>query len=149
MPILFTNDINSGFPEPADTVDVDDITNTDVTISNGNIFVVWEDDNSGTVKYRKGTYNINTSVPSISVNTPINIYPNPSSSGEIFIGIDKIQNANATCTISNFLGQNLIESNSTVVKGLLKVNISSLTSGTYLLKIIAANQTFVSKIVKQ
>lgn len=56
LPIMFTNDIANGFPTTYDTVDLGDITNADVAISNGNIFVVWQDDNAGTVKYRFGTY---------------------------------------------------------------------------------------------
>ncbi len=56
LPILFTNNIAIGFPATYDTVDLSNITNSDVAIANGKIFVVWEDDNSGTVKYRTGTY---------------------------------------------------------------------------------------------
>ncbi len=56
LPILFTNDIANGFPASYDTVDLDYITNADVAMSNGKLFVVWQDDESGTVKYRSGTY---------------------------------------------------------------------------------------------
>lgn len=56
LPILFTNNIANGFAAMYDTVDLNNITNADVAISNGKIFVVWQDDNSGTVKYRTGTY---------------------------------------------------------------------------------------------
>jgi hypothetical protein len=52
LPVLFTNDIANGFPAAYDTVDLNDETDADVAVSNGNLFVIWEDDNSGTVKYR-------------------------------------------------------------------------------------------------
>src|SRR3990167_831716 len=63
LPILFTNDLKNGFPTQFDIVDQDEIRNADVALSNGTVFVVWEDDNSGTVKYRKGTFvPVNTSI---------------------------------------------------------------------------------------
>jgi hypothetical protein len=56
LPILFTNNIANGFPASYDTVALTGNTNADVSLGNENIFVVWQDDNSGTVKFRNGTY---------------------------------------------------------------------------------------------
>lgn len=92
LPILFTNNISSRFPVNYDLVDLNDITNADVALSNGNIYVVWEDDNSGTVKFRKGTHTPATSLNDLTANL-LSIYPNPSSglinisSSDIIIGI--------------------------------------------------------------
>jgi hypothetical protein len=78
LPILFNKDISSGLPAKYDTVDLADITNTDVAMGNGTVHVVWQDDNSGTVKYRKGTYQV-TPAMATEINSQLfSIYPNPS-----------------------------------------------------------------------
>lgn len=68
LPIRFTNNIADGFPAAYDTVDLGDITNADVALANGKIFVVWEDDNTGTIKYRTGTYPLAVVYASVQVN---------------------------------------------------------------------------------
>lgn len=77
LPILFTNDIANGFPASYDTVDLDNITNADIAMSNGKLFVVWQDDGSGTVKYRSGTYTqVSTGINEITENN-FSFFPNP------------------------------------------------------------------------
>jgi hypothetical protein len=77
LPILFTNNIANGFPAAYDMVDLNDITNADVAMRNGNVFVVWQDDNSGTVKYRSGTYSQSTTGINEIAATDFSVYPNP------------------------------------------------------------------------
>jgi type IX secretion system substrate protein len=79
--IFFTNNIYNGFPAVYDTIAFsasNNIVNADVFITPGVIHVVWQDDNSGTVKYRKGTFNP-TSLPGdlIAAENKINVFPNP------------------------------------------------------------------------
>lgn len=50
--------------------------NADVVMTPGVIHVVYEDDNTGTVKYLKGTYVLPSSVNTM-VREAIEIYPNP------------------------------------------------------------------------
>ena len=77
LPILFTSDISAGFPPAFDTVDVDDITNADIAISDGMVHVIWEDDISGTVKYRKGSYPVApVAIPEKS-QSAFEVFPNP------------------------------------------------------------------------
>ncbi len=56
LSLLLTNNIANGFPSNYEIVDLNDVTNTDVALSNGAVHIVWQDDNSGTVKYMKGTF---------------------------------------------------------------------------------------------
>lgn len=90
--IRFTNDISNGLSVQPDTIDLNNITNADVCMTNGNIFVVWQDDNSGTVKYRKGTFNpASNDVPDFISTDGGLVYPNPSSDlwiTETFTGQD-------------------------------------------------------------
>lgn len=75
--INFTADISSGLPSSYDTVTESGVNNTDIAIGNGNIIVVWEDYNSGTVKFRWGTYSISTATEPVN-NEPFYVFPNPS-----------------------------------------------------------------------
>ncbi|MEO8149143.1 MAG: T9SS type A sorting domain-containing protein [Bacteroidia bacterium] len=150
LPILFTNDINNGFPAMYDTVDLANITNADVAVVNGKVFVVWQDDGSGTVKYRTGTFTpVNTSVHSLNNITSIIGYPNPVSSRVINIPLPYFNNLNVEYTVSNLLARELIHAFVTIENGLLKVDVSSLQNGTYFLKIISGSQSSVVKIVKE
>ncbi|MBK7851708.1 MAG: hypothetical protein IPJ66_11380 [Bacteroidetes bacterium] len=45
-----------------DTVDLDNVTNADVALGGGKIFVVWEDDASGTIRFRSGNYSSTTDI---------------------------------------------------------------------------------------
>ncbi|MEI7801924.1 MAG: hypothetical protein WCI97_04720, partial [Bacteroidota bacterium] len=56
--IRFTDSIMNGLPVAYDTIDLDNITNADIAMVNGKVYVVWEDDGSGTVKYMSGTYEV-------------------------------------------------------------------------------------------
>ena len=145
LPILFTNDINNGFPATFDTVDVGNITNTDVALSDGKIFVVWQDDNSGTIKYRSGNYTplfTNTKVISESTFT---IYPNPASE---FIAI-QFDNAdvNRELAVINVLGEVVFTQNS--ASSTVNVNASSLPAGIYFLQVKSDNHIFTQKFVKK
>ena len=97
LPILFTNNIAEGFPTSYDTVDLANITNTDVAINNGNIYVVWQDDNTGTVKFRSGTYTPTSTngVNTISQNS-YSFYPNPFFTETTFHSENSFKNATLT-----------------------------------------------------
>jgi hypothetical protein len=108
LPLLFTSDISNGFPAIYDTVDLNDITNADVALSNGNIFVIWEDDNSGTVKFRSGTFiPVNTSVNEITENN-LSFFPNPAKN---FLNLNLSLKQPSVITIYNSFGQEVIIKN--------------------------------------
>jgi len=74
--IRFAENINNGLPDYS-IVDMDNIANADVALSDGTIHVVWEDNVTGTVKYRKGTFVSTAGLDETSSFLPI-VYPNPS-----------------------------------------------------------------------
>lgn len=144
LPILFTNNINNGFPVQFDTVDLDNITNTDLAIRDGEIHVVWEDASSGTVKYRKGTY---ASVLAVDENmvSPYTIYPNPVSE------VLKVNSAEITGEIDWFISDIM---GSRVISGKSKLNaltiaISHLAAGNYTFGIHWNNKIHTSQFIKQ
>lgn len=145
LPVLFTNDVSNGFPSSYDTVDLNDVTNADVALSNGNIYVAWEDDNSGTIKYRKGIYSpVNTYVNKIR-NNQFSVYPNPASE-HISIDLTYIQGKLKTVNIFELTGKKisgfLTEENKVVL------NISDYPSGIYFVKVSTGYSNFTGKFCK-
>lgn len=147
LPILFTNDIANGFPAAYDTVDLNDITNSDVALANGNIFVVWQDDNSGTVKYRTGTYTqVTTGISPLSFGEGLGVrlYPNPVSS--IITLQSNLSIQKSEIKIFNLLGETVLTqtdySNSTL-------DVTELRNGIYFLQIKTNNKLFTQKFIKQ
>ncbi len=82
LAIYFTSDIHSGFNNPFDTIaagPLNEIVNADVVMLNGKIHVAWQDNASGTVKYKSGTYSYAENIKPVSEKLLLNVYPNPSS----------------------------------------------------------------------
>lgn len=143
LPILFTNNIANGFPAAYDTVDIDHITNVDIALSNGNIYVVWQDDNSGTVKFRSGTYSPSTTGLDEVNQQPILIYPNPSKE---FLNIKAKDNSQFSLKIFNTLGAIVY---SGTQKSDFQLSISDWTNGIYLIQINTISNSFTQKFIKQ
>jgi len=144
LPILFTNKISNGFPPAYDTVDLNDITNADVALKQGTIFVVWEDDNSGTIKYRRGTYStISTEINEHNENR-ISIYPNITSD---YIKIELSENYSSPkkISISDIGGRKMFETSTT----LNQIDISRLAAGQYILTIQCGNTQQNFKVTKK
>jgi hypothetical protein len=142
LPILFTNNIANGFPSVYDTVDLADVTNADVAISNDKVYVVWEDDNSATVKYRSGSYTqINTGVNNTETKD-ISFYPNPITS-ELTI---EFPDADLyTVNIFNSIGEKIYEEKAFTRQSTIT---SSFQNGIYLIRVISKNRNYSKKIVK-
>ncbi len=145
LPILFTDNIQKGFPSTYELVDAGDVTNTDVAISSNKVFVVWEDDKSGTVKYRIGNY-----TPSVSVNEAdiinFTIYPNPAKNNLVIKSGKDF--TNAQIKITNALGQTtlyMVNQKNT----LNVIDISSLHKGIYFIQITSGNQSAIRKFIKE
>lgn len=144
LPILFTNDIANGFPASYDTVDLDNITNADIAMSNGKLYVVWQDDGSGTIKYRSGTYNQSTTgINKTNVNS-FSLFPNPVSSTIILQSNVDLQNAEIK--IYTLLGENVYSQNKL---GNATIDVAQLNNGIYFLKVKTNNKLFTQKFIKQ
>ena len=150
LPLLFTNDITNGFPAMYDTVDLANETNTDVAVSNGNVWVVWQDDNSNTVKYRTGTF---TPVVISSVNevaeTNFSIYPNPAND---FLNITSTNNEKFSLSIFNALGEKVYSAVSPLSFGEgsgVRLSTSNFPNGIYFLQLKSENKFFTQKFIKQ
>lgn len=82
--LAFTKNISQGFTTVYDTIAQGGIlVNSDVALSPGVIHAVWQDETSGTVMYRKGTYtqdSVATGLPIEQTAHTLGLFPNPASS---------------------------------------------------------------------
>lgn len=143
LPILFTNKIVNGFPSKFDTVDLSNITAADVALSNGNIYVVWEDDNSGTIKIRSGNYNPIVTKTETNVNLSIQLYPNPVTD---VLNVVTPNDSNYSIQIYNSNGQ-LIQSIESESK--LQVDTSKYKNGIYYVQINTNKHFSTLKFIKE
>ncbi len=140
LPLLFTNDVSKGIQTSvSELVDASDITNADVALSEGNIYVVWEDDASGTIKYRAGKYTTITAsviddslLPSISPNPATNFI-------EISVGANGRSPLQSTVKIYNVYGQIVSTFNPTPTlpasREGVSMDVSGLAPGMYFVRI--------------
>jgi hypothetical protein len=143
LPILFTQDIANGFPTAYDTVDLDNITNADVALSNGKLFVVWQDDGSGTVKYRSGTYSqVSTGINKVTEKN-YSVYPNPVTDQLNIISTD---NKFFSINIFNSLGENIYSEHAT---SNIQLSTSNFANGLYFIQVKSDNNFFTQKFIKQ
>jgi len=143
LPILFTNDIKKGFPTAYDTVDLVDITNADVAVANGKVWVVWEDDNAQTVKFRSGTFiPITTGImESISQNL-FSIFPNPATNSVHIT----LANVSGKLTVNNLLGQEIF---SKLIYNHTELNTTEWSIGVYFITMQSGQSIFTQKFLKE
>lgn len=143
LPILFTSDITQGFPAAYDTVDLASITNTDVAVGNGQVFVVWEDDNAGTVKWRTGSFAPTTNLESTNPTASTwEIAPNPANA---HFSIQNLENKPVDIRVIDGMGH--IQLGKTVFNG-EPVDIAHFPAGVYFVIGQTNGQTAVKKLVK-
>jgi hypothetical protein len=109
LPLLFTSDISNGFSSAPDTVDLNNVTTVDVAMSNGNIFVVWEDEGSGTIKFREGSYLITTATHQKCRPKGSSCFTKPCEGFSVGY-FRRFRLDNAAISIQNNLGENLYNS---------------------------------------
>jgi len=142
LALRFTSNIANGFSAGYDTVDLNDITNTDVAITNGNIFIVWEDDASGTVKYRAGTFTPTTSVNETISENQFSVFPNPTTGG--FTVYDLPSEAGYELKITNMIGETVLQKTGNHKEETINLNGRS---GIYFLEIISGQQSLTRKLI--
>ncbi len=148
LPMLFTNNIAKGFPATYDTVDLGDITNADVAVANRKVFIAWQDDNSGTVKFRSGTFTPDTvavlpnSVADVK-EVAFAVYPNPATD---VLNITAPFNEMITIAIFDALGEKVYSAESLMNN---QLSIASLSKGIYSVQLTTHERVYVSKFSKQ
>jgi hypothetical protein len=143
--LLFTNDLSNDFPAAYDTVDITDVTNVDVAISNGNMYTVWEDDAAGTVKYRTGTFNSTTGVSNAIAGNSFYISPNPAAE---ILDIALASGSNGKISVTDILGKQLYSQQVSSSQKIMRLNISEWNEGVYFISLQAGKNIETKKFVK-
>lgn len=143
----FSSDINSGLSLVCDTIANSGVANADVAIHNGMIYLVWQDDISGTVKFKSGNYTSTANISNIAKGE-ISIYPNPVISDDIQINFESIQDGSYEVKIENILGQVFLNTNIRILNRKAKLKIS-LKNGVYVFGIATDKGKQVYKFIKE
>lgn len=140
----FTDSLSSGFSSAYDTIASGSVENADVVMSEGVVHVVWEDDNSGKVMYRKGTYPIATSVPNVQAHTePATIFPNPAH-GYFSFGNDVGHIVN--CTLIDNSGRQIVVKPA-IANGNQTIPLAGIAKGFYTVALEnSSGQTYSAKL---
>ena len=144
--IKFTNDVSGELPAIIDTVAENNIMNVDLAIHDGKIFVVWEDDGSGTVKFRSGTFSTVTSVEDKASDETISVYPNPSS-GDWTLSGNELK-AGLKIEIFNIHGQHVYSQILPGETSNIKIGNPALNNGIYYLRLSLNDKSHSIKLVK-
>ena len=146
----FTNNISSGFPTytVVPTATGSGMINADVTLTPGAIHIVWEDDNTGSVMYAKGTYTVpSTSIEPLVKKELIEVYPNPANES-FTVSLNNI-NTISSCFLTDNVGRN-IELMPIIKSGKAVFSLSGIANGGYYFVMTdEVGKTYYSKLIVQ
>ena len=149
--LRFTNNIVNGFPALYDTVDLNNITNADVAIGNGVIYVTWEDDNAGVVMIRKGTFTPYTvGMMENDRNPHFEIYPNPANDeATLFYTANK--SGASIIRMTDITGREVFNTSimSEIGQNNYNLNLKGFAKGIYAITLQNGDTIFTTKIVVQ
>lgn len=148
LALFFSNDITSGAPFAHQVIATGNIENGDLAMSEGEIQVVWEDHDSGTVKYQIGGYTPTISTGDVSA-TPLTLYPNPGNGEEVTALLGKSLEGMARYSISNTEGRQVFSSLGKIENGKLRIETGDLKPGLYLVRARVGQQVFVGDLLRQ
>lgn len=148
LAVQFTDNIFNGFPSGYNVLAANNVVNADVAISsNGKVHVVWEDMNSGTVKYKSGTYTISGTLNQPENLEAMSIYPNPAKPNVLTCKFEMTSASDIEYQVFNAQGQQILSGNGLTTNGEMMLNASSLESGVYFIRVYQEEKVFVRSIV--
>ena len=142
--LSFTPDVTA-IPAAYDTFDLGNITNVDVAVWDGKIYVVWEDNNSGTVKFRSGSFDVTTGVQRDEALTEIQVSPNPSN--QTWYVMCENPSGPVVWELHN-PGGRLLGIYQSEGEGGVEIDNSTLSTGLYILKTLIDGIPFSVKVIK-
>ncbi len=149
LSVLFTDNITSGFSSSQEIIAESDVTNTDLILTPENIFVVWQDDKSGTVKFRSGKYYTPTLTQEKVLIGDLSAYPNPSSEAWTIKGYSVYP----TLKVELFTAQGILINTSFIQKSigffLHEIQNLNLVRGLYIIKFSHNDIYHSMKLLKQ
>lgn len=143
---FFSENISSGLPMTYKMLVNSGAVNADVAIKNGIIHVVWQDDNSGTVKYAKGIYTP-SSVSDEVLSQIFSVFPNPVSD-EISVNFESENSEPIEYVITDISGKILLKAVANLESQRFTIYVSELPAGIYFLNFSDKNRVLATKFIK-
>ncbi len=149
LALFFTKNIAAGFSSNYEIVATDDVTNVDLAMHQGLVYLVWENEQTGTVKFRKGTYNTSALGDLQPQPDQLRLYPNPLGNMPLDLQADQGINGLATYTIKNSLGELVLHRSARFEAGFLQIEpVTALAAGVYYLLVQTEDAAYAAKFVK-
>lgn len=147
LQMMYTDSIQLGFITSPFTVATNYVHSGDALITDNQLFIVWQDYLSNSVKYRFGNFGINTSIQSKTLKHNINVSPNPSNNYWNIQGLNNYKNTNLT--LLNRQHQSLQINILHQQDEFITIDNKNLPSGIYFLHINNDQQNQMLKLIKQ
>lgn len=147
VPLLFSSNIHKGFTTLYDTVAIGNLSavvNADVAVGGDAVHVVWQDNSSGTVKYRKGFWGPGSGMMDQSFFPRLKIFPNPARD-KVEVVFGQIVSENYSAAVFDYTGKLVAVDAEMDNKG-FRFSVSALSSGIYFVKVNSANYSFSGKL---
>ena len=143
----FTNDLSLGWPASPEILATGGIENGDIAINDGNVYVVWEDNASGILKFRHGTFESTTAVKNTENISRFAAYPNPSSDSW-YIRTDQDFSGNGFMKLYDPFGQLKQTLVLSKTDRLIEIDCSECVAGIYFLEIMVDQRSSLIRLVK-
>lgn len=151
IPILFTNNIQAGFPANYDSVvagsGMSAVVNVDVVIADGEIHVVWQDDASGSVKYRKGSFAPFVNVSESNIAPTFEVFPNPASGEVQLVMTEAAYSTDLKVVVYDFNGRSFFEMEMPVFQAKTTLDIQDWDAGIYIIRMESSGGAISKKLV--
>jgi hypothetical protein len=144
--LFFTPDITSGAPFAEEIVASGVVEQADVAVTATNVHVVWQDTDSGTVRFQTGTYDAASNI-AMPVETPLQVFPNPLTAASAHVTLRVAPGKTIRCTLTDLTGRIVVQTTlPSDNNGDLWLKLPSVMPGTYLLRAVSDAQTWVTKL---
>ncbi|MFN0212741.1 MAG: T9SS type A sorting domain-containing protein [Saprospiraceae bacterium] len=150
LAIQFTNNISNGFPGGYDVLAPNYVSNADVAISsNGKVYVVWEDMNTGTVLFKYGEYIVSSAKEPFRDPETFKVYPNPVTNSNLYLEFRNPTDEMLHYGIYNAQGQEVIAGKEQSKAGILQINVSEILQGAYFIRVKNNDQAAIKSFIIQ
>lgn len=148
LAVSFTSDITQGLPAAYDTVWVGSVANIDIAMTEGKIFVVWQDDVSGTVVFAEGTYTPLTHSELGTTNDKPVVFPNPATDSFSILPEQNFPGW-VQVSITDPSGKVVMDPDTVYPQGKITLDVSGLANGIYIVSLISSDRVTNYKLIVQ
>ena len=148
LAVQFTNSVQNGFSPGYEVLAANNVENTDVALTTGKIYVVWEATNDGTVKYKTGTF-VTTKLSMVqSPALALQISPNPVDQ-ELRVQLETEAHQPVWYRVCSITGSVLLQGEGMTGNGPIRIDVSALPMGYYWVSFQSGMQLGQAAFIRQ